>query len=473
MKKQRIILIIFSILQILSFISCTNKYAQNSPKESEEVLKNELEQVTQNELQTEGVNKQEEMIKNDDEEIVQSETKELIQIEAEKTKIEINEEFKITINTKNVSVAACTIRLHFDAQKVELISSPENSHKIEDTILYTWYDNQGAKRKVPTRQLAEFTFKAKQNGSCLFAIEGEFYDEKEQKIEPSSIPLEIRIGEEPAFSEIDEQILEETSSDDKKNSNLAILRLEQEGISPDFEKEINEYYITVSEKIESLAITAIPENENSKVTITGNTSLKNGLNTIRIKVEAEDTKHETEYKIYVTKTSDLNSANANLENLAIENAVLEPTFWEGVTNYKVAVPNNVESLNILAVPQNEKASIKITGADQLKEGNNKVTITVTAKNDNTFKKYEVDVYKKSKIETEKEEQEKQELEQQENQPIPAVVDNSKEIEQIQVEQRELQTKGGVWILWSVIVVIAISGIIGIVIVKRKNNKKDK
>ena len=155
--------------------------------------------------------------------------------------------------------------------------------------------------------------------------------------------------------------------------------------------------------------------------------------------------------------------------MAIENAVLEPTFWEGVTNYKVAVPNNVESLNILAVPQNEKASIKITGADQLKEGNNKVTITVTAKNDNTFKKYEVDVYKKSKIETEKEEQEKQELEQQENQPIPAVVDNSKEIEQIQVEQRELQTKGGVWILWSVIVVIAVSGIIGIVIVKK--NKK--
>ena len=441
----------FWIVQFFSFNICVKQYAQSG-----------IEKIVQNEFEGEMLNKMEELV-------VKSDLEKAVQIETEKTKLEINEEFKITINTKNISVAACTIRLYFDTEKVELISNPENSHKVNDMILYTWYDKQGGEEKTEDRKLAEFTFRARQNGTCIFAMEGEFYNEKEQKVETAIIPLEIKIGEEQVLSEMDEQILEETSSDNKKNSNLAILRLEQEGISPDFRKEIKDYYITVLEDVESLAITAIPENENSKVTIVGNKNLKNGLNTISIKVEAEDKQSQTEYKIYVTKTSDLNSANANLENLAIENTVLEPTFWEGVTNYKITVDNDVQSLNVLAVPQNEKASVKVTGENDLKEGNNKVTVAVTAKNDTTFKKYEIEVYKKSKLETEQAKQERQE-----NLQMPEVtIDNSKEIEETQIEQREIQAKNGLWLIWCVIIIIAVGGIIGIVIVKRKNNKKDK
>ena len=94
-------------------------------------------------------------------------------------------------------------------------------------------------------------------------------------------------------------------------------------------------------------MTVIAENSNSTITITGNDNLKTGLNTINISVKSEDKTKETNYKIYVTKTSNIENANANLENLAVEHGSLIPEFNTNVTNYKVEVSNNIENVNVL------------------------------------------------------------------------------------------------------------------------------
>ena len=53
----------------------------------------------------------------------------------------------------------------------------------------------------------------------------------------------------------------------------------------------------------------------------------------------DKTKEET-YKIYVTKTTNVELANANLEILAVREGFLNPEFDYNIKNYKVEIPNN-------------------------------------------------------------------------------------------------------------------------------------
>ena len=190
----------------------------------------------------------------------------------------------------------------------------------------------------------------------------------------------------------------------KDNTNLSVLRLNYEGISPDFSKDIKEYYIVVDEKVKKFDMTVIAENSNSTITITGNDNLKTGLNTININVKSEDKTKETNYKIYVTKTSNIENANANLENLAVEHGSLIPEFNTNVTNYKVEVSNNIENVNVLAVPEKINANVKIRKSNKLEIGDNVVEIIVTAEDNITKKKYIVTVHRRNNEEEEKTEE---------------------------------------------------------------------
>lgn len=389
---------------------------------------------------------------------------EYILLKTNKEKVEVGEEFNVFIQTQNVGVAACNIRIYFEPDKVELISSPENSNIINNTILYTWFDKQGGVNIKEDTILAQFQFKAKENGITTFDIQGEFYDKEEQNIHTTIEPLEIIIGEQ--LNGIDTQILQEKRSEKQNNTNLAILRLNQEGINPVFQNDIKEYYLTIGEDIKQIEITAIPENENSRTKIEGNENLKIGMNIISIKVFSPNEQKETEYKIFVTKTDDKEKANANLENLAIEHITLTPEFEKQTTNYEVTVENNIEDLNILAIPENEKANVKIEGEKSLKIGNNLVNIIVTAPNNITFKKYVIYVKRKSKIETKEDRVEEQKENTTAHNIIEAnIIDNSKEIENVVEETKENETKSGLWIISIVIIVLVVSGIV--VIMKKK------
>lgn len=66
-------------------------------------------------------------------------------LEADKTKIQIQDQVQVSINTSKIPIAACTINLYFDSNKLEVINIPENANVIEDEIIYTWYDNRTEK----------------------------------------------------------------------------------------------------------------------------------------------------------------------------------------------------------------------------------------------------------------------------------------------------------------------------------------
>lgn len=179
-------------------------------------------------------------------------------------------------------------------------------------------------------------------------------------------------------------------------SNLKSLRINQEGVLPSFDKEIYDYYLTISDEIHSLQIEAIPEEIDSKLEILGNSNFKEGENLIKIIVKGES---EDIYNIHVNKARNLNLSNANLENLAIENELLNPPFNSNITEYNLDVSNNIQKINILAIPESENAKIEIIGNDRLNIGSNLIKVSVTSENNAVQKTYEINVYKKTEEET--------------------------------------------------------------------------
>ncbi len=88
------------------------------------------------------------------------------------------------------------------------------------------------------------------------------------------------------------------------------------------------------------------------------------------------------------------SKNADLKVLEVEDHKIY--FNKERTKYKVVVEEKENSLNITAIPDDNKSKVKIVGADDLKANYNRVVITVTAEN-GTKKEYEITAQIKEKI----------------------------------------------------------------------------
>ncbi len=143
------------------------------------------------------------------------------------------------------------------------------------------------------------------------------------------------------------------------------LHLSVEGLSPAFQKTITRYNLIVGEDINQINVNAITEDSKASVSITGNTGLKIGANEIRITVTAQDKKTTKTYTIEVSKTQNPELANANLENLAIENVTLEPEFSPDIISYNAVVASDVEAIHLLAIPQIEGAKVEIMRGDTI------------------------------------------------------------------------------------------------------------
>lgn len=192
-------------------------------------------------------------------------------------------------------------------------------------------------------------------------------------------------------------LISANNNTNKNNANLSKLQINQEGLTPNFNKDKTNYCVTVSDKVDELKITAEPEDLNAKVSIVGNTELKNGDNKIDITVTAQNGNKKV-YTIIVTKTSDPEKSNSYLLNLIVENATLSPVFSKEEFNYNCGtVGKNIDTLKILAFGENENVKIDIIGNDKLKYGDNKIDIKVTSEDGTTTKVYCITVKRDSDI----------------------------------------------------------------------------
>lgn len=127
-----------------------------------------------------------------------------------------------------------------------------------------------------------------------------------------------------------------------------------------------------------------------------------------IQVFISEKEEETSDVIYEEELEYLKPNNTNLEILAVENALINPTFDSNIVNYDVEVSNETNSLNIFAVPENENAKVEIMGNEELKEGENLIKITVTGENGVSKKIYQINAKKRNQEEEEIYEEEQKE-----------------------------------------------------------------
>ena len=314
-------------------------------------------------------------------------------LQSDKDNVIIGDEFEVSLNLKGINTSAYSIEIFFDTTKLEFVSGPENSNVIGNKVKIVWYDTNGG-TEAKQGELEKLKFKSIAPGIADFDVNGEFFDENINLMQTDFENFQIEILEQDVAEGVNGRAIQNQNS-----TQLKSLRLNVEGIVPDFETDIYDYSLTLPEQlkeIKDIEVQTIAENENAKIEVSGNKNLKDGLNIINVVVTNQGKSQE--YKIKVTKTQNLEMANTNLENLAIEYAILSPEFNNQITRYNTQVANEINQLNILAIPENEQGKVEILGNNNLNEGNNKVEIKVTAPNGFTQRIYEINVYKRNKQE---------------------------------------------------------------------------
>ena len=382
-----------------------------------------------------------------------------VYLNANKEIIEIGEEIEVTINIENIKTAAFTAYLNFDNTKFEYISGTENTNVIGNRVITLWFDQLGGKL-AKTGELIKLKFKAKANGLANFVVSGQFYSENGQLIETDFKELQVEVGKKEAKLTSDEQ----GTDTNKSNAELKSLRVDIEGIVPTFAQDVKQYYLNIRNTINNVDVLAVAENPKSSIEITGNTNLKDGLNVISIKVVSEDKTQENIYNINVTKTANLDTANTNLETLAIENVLLNPPFDNTITHYDIEISNSTTQLNILAVPENENASTSISGNNDLKEGNNQIVISVTASNGFTKKDFIINAYKRN-VQEEEQFINEQEMQQEKLEEAYDIEQTSKLEENILEEVNNNKW----YIIGGVIIAIIIITVLEIIYFKKKKS----
>lgn len=200
--------------------------------------------------------------------------------------IETGEEVEITVSIKNGKTGAFHFYLYFDDTKLDIVNLPENTNVMGNRIIYVWYDQAGG-TNAKEGDLATFRFQAKENGLANFQIEGEFYSEIGQLMQTDFTGIQVQIGKEE--TKLEKEAKEEQGQNQvSSNANLQVLRLDKEGMVPNFESNVYEYYLTIPNTINDIEVLGMAENSNATVQITGNQNLKEGLNVIKIQVTSED-----------------------------------------------------------------------------------------------------------------------------------------------------------------------------------------
>lgn len=167
-----------------------------------------------------------------------------------------------------------------------------------------------------------------------------------------------------------------------KTNTLSSLEIENYKISPDFNKNTVNYTLTVKKDVTSVKINATLDSDKSSFNKgygPRTVNLNYGVNTILIKVTSESKSTKT-YTIKVTREDD-RSSNNYLKSLNVSSGDFE--FNKKTQNYSFTVQNEVTSIKVFAVAEDEKSKVSVAQTYNLKEGLNKINIVVTAENKQT------------------------------------------------------------------------------------------
>ncbi len=94
------------------------------------------------------------------------------------------------------------------------------------------------------------------------------------------------------------------------------------------------------------------------------------------------------------KAAQTASDNASLASLKISPEQLTPEFDKNIKEYSINVGYDVDRLVVVAIPEDDKSTIRVNGNDLLEEGDNKVIVTVISEAGNIIE-YTINTMKES------------------------------------------------------------------------------
>lgn len=184
------------------------------------------------------------------------------------------------------------------------------------------------------------------------------------------------------------------------NNNLSSLKASVGTFDVAFDKDVTVYTLTVPYDTESVILSGELEDVYASVDGLVEYKLVEDKMTAIVTVTAEDGSVKT-YTIYIVKEAKpvttpvvyYYSSNNYLKSLEIDGYEIE--FNKDTNEYKIKVKSDVTSLDIKALSEDSRSRVEITGNENFKEGENTVTITVTAE-DGTIREYKLVVDKEEK-----------------------------------------------------------------------------
>lgn len=190
----------------------------------------------------------------------------------------------------------------------------------------------------------------------------------------------------------------QTTNEKSSNANLSNLGIRPNDFSG-FTPNKTSYDVKVPENIETVEVYAQAQNSNATIEGTGNVTLKEGNNTINVKVTAEDGTVKT-YTLNITRGEIQNEQNNETTNtgsgllkLEVSNAKIEPEFKTDVYEYTVKYIGEGTSLEITTEATQEGYTVEILGNQDLKEGENLISIVVLDTEGNNIATYQLIVNK--------------------------------------------------------------------------------
>jgi len=157
--------------------------------------------------------------------------------------------------------------------------------------------------------------------------------------------------------------------------------------------DVNGEEITVSASSKTITITTPKPVENNTNNNTNNNSQNNNNNTnvnnntqpsTPVTNNNANTTNTTNNKNTNTNTKNTNNTTKNsntyLSKLQVNKEGLTPNFNKEKTNYSLTVNENVNSIDVTALPEASTSKVLVSGNTNLKNGDNTVYVTVTAEN---------------------------------------------------------------------------------------------
>ena len=298
--------------------------------------------------------------------------------------IRVGDTFKVDyvlsgLTAKNIELNGIEGIINYDKDVLDLVGISSNS--LDDYSNYNYLTSKYlyASNKVLDEDsvVLTFTFKAKmeQNTNIKMTNEKVAIDGTEVKLVSNS--------------DIDIKIARALST----NNDITSLTSSIGTFDKPFDKNVLEYTLYVDYWVKSVTLNGVLGDEYASTLAFKEYALTSDKTVITLPVVAENGDIKS-YTINVVKVYP-KSTNNYLSKLEIEGYEIE--FNKDTLEYNIKVSSDVETLDITAVAEDSSARVNIYGNSDFKEGENTVTVVVTAE-DGSERTYTITVDKEAKKE---------------------------------------------------------------------------